>query len=728
MKKVLALLLVLCMIVPFAAACTDPVDPNKPIDTPKDNYSRDVVSITGNGGATGELTVTPNLTLVNDADYADYTDWATYKTVLGDFYTYYLAAKAETDVSARYAVMALAEAKFLEAGVMLPSRAQGGNYAISRVVPNTANNVLWGFDSDRYTNVLVTTELITAADRTALKALYAEKKGTGTYQAAAKEYLTGKGYTFKNSYKLTYSSDPQTWDILWTYRSADTEFIVNTIDSLLSYDCEGRLTYALANNVTVSEDGLTYTFTLRDGLKWVTQQGQEYADLTAQDFVDGLERVLTAGDDGVGYIAGGVIKNADAFMNKKAQFSEVGVKALDDKTVQYTLTAPCSYFLSMMAYNTFLPVHKDYVTQQGKNYGTSPETILYCGPYLISSYTTENSITFVKNASYWEADHMNMEKIEMIYVDGKDPLQTYNYAIAGTLDGAGLNATSKQKAAEDGNFDKYAYVSGTDATTFSAFYNINRQSWSTSGYEEMDSTQTEAQKAVTKAALNNKNFRLALLHSVDRQAYNAALVGEDAKLNGMQNMYTPGEFVALERDIKIEINGEWKTFKAGTYYGEIVQAQLTADGSKLKVWDPTGGSAGTGSSSGFDGYYDVTAAKEYLAAAIEELKAAGVTVTKDNPITLDMPCFAASTSYNASAQAFKKSVEDSLGELVVVNLVAASKSSAWYSVGYLASDASDCNYDIYDVSGWGPDYGDPSSYLDTFLPNGGSMIKMIGLN
>lgn len=726
MKKFLALLLVLCMIVPFAVACgnDDPTPTPEPTPTPG-AYTRDVVEVTGADGESGELTVTPNLNLVSDADFADYKDWAKYKTVLGDYYKYYLAAKAEADVSARYAVMAIAEAKFLESGTMLPTRAQGGNYAISRVVPGTANNVLWGFDADREQNLMVTDKLITAEDRAHLKAKYVELKGTGTYQAYAKTYLEGKGYTLKNSYTKVYSSDPETWDILWTYKAVDTDVIVNTIDSLISYDCEGRLTYALAKNVTVSEDGLTYTFTLRDGLKWVTQQGQEYADLTAKDFVDGLKRVLTAGDDGVGYIACGVIKNAQAYCDGKVSFDEVGVKALDDKTVQYTLSQPTSYFLSMIAYNTFLPVCQDYVEAKGADYGTSYENILYCGPYLIKNFTAENTIVFEANPTYWEAEHINMKTITWLFTDGKNQLKNYEDAMAGTIDGAGLNPTSKKKAEEDGNFEKYAYVSGANATTFSAFLNINRQSFATDGYAEMDSKKTDAQKTAAATALENRHFRLAVLHAVDRQSYNAALVGEDAKLNGMQNMYTPGTFVTLQRDIKIEINGTMKTFKKGTYYGEIVQAQLDADGSAIKAWNPTGGD-GDGSSSGFDGWYNVDAARAELAMALEELSALGITA--ENPIVLDYPCYAGSAAYKASAQAFKQSVESALGGVVKINLVDATTARAWYTVGYFAGAAADCNFDIYDVSGWGPDYGDPSTYLDTFLPDGGSMIKMIGLD
>lgn len=693
MKKFLALLLVLCMIVPFVVACpSDTPDPDpKPGPTP-----------------------TPD-----DPTVPTSTPY-TYEEALGEYWKLYEVARAETEPAKRYALMAIAEAKLLESGTVLPTKAQGGNYAISRVVPYTAKKVLWGFDADRYQDILVADKLITAEDRAELKKMYNTSRAT--YLEDAKTYLTGKGYTLKNSYTIVYTSDPQTWDVLKTQKAADTRGIVNTIDSLMTYDYKGDLVPALAESYTVSEDGLTYTFTLREGLKWVTQQGQVYANLTAQDFVDGFKYVLDAGSKGLGSLLYGIIENATEYASGTATFDQVGVKATDERTVVYKLAVKTPYFTSMLAYNPLLPICKAYATEKGEDYGKDPGNILYCGPYLVKNYTAKNTIVFEKNPTYWNADNMSISKFTWLYTEGKDPLQTYNDAIKGTIDGSGLNSTSKKKAEEDGNFTKYAYVSSPDATTFAVFTNVNRQAYTTVGYDDLASTKTDMQKYTAYEALKNVHFRMALMHSVDRQAYNAAQVGEDAKLNGMQNLYTPGTFVKLPSDVTVKINGTDTTFKAGTYYGAIVQAQLTADGSKLKVWDPTGGD-GDGSSSGFDGWYNVTAAREELAKALEELTALGITA--ENPIVLDLPYPAGVDAYTASSQAFKKSVEEALEGKVKINLVGGNGYMAWYSAGYLCEDAADCNYDFYDCSGWGPDFGDPSTYLDTFMP-GGYMTMMLG--
>ena len=110
-------------------------------------------------------------------------------------------------------------------------------------------------------------------------------------------------------------------------------------------------------------------------------------------------------------------------------------------------------------------------------------------------------------------------------------------------------------------------------------------------------------KVRTNLAMENKNFRLAIVTALDRSVYNATTQGDDLKYTNLVNSYVPGTFVSLEEDVTVKIGGEDKTFKKGTYYGEILQAQLDADGIKVKVWDPTA-DEGVGSSAGFDGWYN----------------------------------------------------------------------------------------------------------------------------
>ncbi len=665
---------------------------------------------------------------------------AIYDAQLGAFNTLYQAAKEEQNVSKRYALMAQAEAKLLEAAVLIPGTTNGGNYGLSRVAKRSASTVLWGNDSDRFHNVLVTTELISAEDQTHLKAMWNEVRGTGTYSQKATDYLKEKGYTLKDTYNMGYVSDPQTWDALATSRSADSEAIVNTYDGLVEYDNENEIKPALAESWEVSEDGKTYTFHIRQGAKWVDAQGREVADVKADDFVAGMQHMLDAGG-GLEYLVENIIVNALEYnTGDVTDFAEVGVKATDDNTVVYTLCQPTSYFITMLGYNVFAPMSRTYFESKGgvfgkddykaavdagtMKYGQTVNDIAYCGPYTVTNHTAENTIVFEANPTYWNKDNITIKTLTWKFNDGQDPTKAYEDTKAGTLDGCGLSSASLEACKSDGNFEKYCTVSDTDATSFVLFLNLNRNAYANFNDEtKAVSTMTDEQKKRTDAAMLNVHFRRAIGMGLDIATYNGQVVGEELKLNSVRNSYTPGNFVALEEDVTIEINGESKTFAKGTYYGEIMQAQIDADGVKIKVWD-----AENQTSDGFAGWHNPANAYEELQQAITELKEFGVEISKDNPIVMDLPYYSGADVYTNRAQTLKQSVEDALQGCVVVNLVSCADAKEWYYAGYYTESGKDANYTLYDVSGWGPDYGDPATYLDTMLGDGaGYMAKCLGL-
>lgn len=665
---------------------------------------------------------------------------AIYDAQLGAFNTLYQAAKEEQNVSKRYALMAQAEAKLLEAAVLIPGTTNGGNYGLSRVAKRSASTVLWGNDSDRFHNVLVTTELISAEDQTHLKAMWNEVRGTGTYTQKATDYLKEKGYTLKDTYNMGYVSDPQTWDALATSRSADSEAIVNTYDGLVEYDNENEIKPALAESWEVSEDGKTYTFHIRQGAKWVDAQGREVADVKADDFVAGMQHMLDAGG-GLEYLVENIIVNALEYnTGDVTDFAEVGVKATDDNTVVYTLCQPTSYFITMLGYNVFAPMSRTYFESKGgvfgkddykaavdagtMKYGQTVNDIAYCGPYTVTNHTAENTIVFQANPTYWNKDNITIKTLTWKFNDGQDPTKAYEDTKAGTLDGCGLSSASLEACKADGNFEKYCTVSDTDATSFVLFLNLNRNAYANvNDTTKAVSTMTDDQKKRTDAAMLNVHFRRAIGMGLDIATYNGQVVGEELKLNSVRNSYTPGNFVALEEDVTIEINGESKTFAKGTYYGEIMQAQIDADGVKIKVWD-----AENQTSDGFAGWHNPANAYEELQQAITELKEFGVEISKDNPIVMDLPYYSGADVYTNRAQTLKQSVEEALQGCVVVNLVSCADAKEWYYAGYYTESGKDANYTLYDVSGWGPDYGDPATYLDTMLGDGaGYMAKCLGL-
>ena len=628
---------------------------------------------------------------------------AIYDAQLGAFNTLYQAAKEETNVSKRYALMAQAEAKLLEAAVLIPGTTNGGNYGLSRVAKRSASTVLWGNDSDRFHNVLVTTELISAEDQTHLKAMWNEVRGTGTYSQKATDYLKEKGYTLKDTYNMGYVSDPQTWDALATSRSADSEAIVNTYDGLVEYDNENEIKPALAESWEVSEDGKTYTFHIRQGAKWVDAQGREVADVKADDFVAGMQHMLDAGG-GLEYLVENIIVNALEYnTGDVTDFAEVGVKATDDNTVVYTLCQPTSYFITMLGYNVFAPMSRTYFESKGgvfgkddykaavdagtMKYGQTVNDIAYCGPYTVTNHTAENTIVFEANPTYWNKDNITIKTLTWKFNDGQDPTKAYEDTKAGTLDGCGLSSASLEACKADGNFEKYCTVSDTDATSFVLFLNLNRNAYANFNDEtKAVSTMTDDQKKRTDAAMLNVHFRRAIGMGLDIATYNGQVVGEELKLNSVRNSYTPGNFVALEEDVTIEINGESKTFAKGTYYGEIMQAQIDADGVKIKVWD-----AENQTSDGFAGWHNPANAYEELQQAITELKEFGVEISKDNPIVMDLPYYSGADVYTNRAQTLKQSVEEALQGCVVVNLVSCADAKEWYYAGYYTESGKDAN-------------------------------------
>ena len=670
-----------------------------------------------------------------------------YTQVLGEFYDAYMAGREEVDnLSLRYAQMAVAEAKLMASAVYQPGTAKGGNYAISRVAPYTVSSVLWGLDSYRFHQALVVNEdPITTEEREEMKAKFAELKGTGTYEQWAKDYLLGKGYTLSTEYGYgLYSSDPKTWDTLATSRAADNEAIVNTYDGLIEYDIENVMQPALATEWSVDETGTVYTFKLREGVIWVDSQGRKVGDVTADDFVAGMNHMLDA-MGGLEYLVGSDggcgILNAQAYIDGAiTDFAEVGVKAVDTYTLQYTLEAPAPYFMTMLSYSVFAPMCREYYLSQGGGfgadyapdsetylYGKDPDHIAYCGPYVVTNLTPENTIVFSANENYWNKDAINIKTITWKFNDGSDALKGYNDMKANVISGTGLNASALEVAKQDGMFEKYGYTASTDATSYGTFLNINRNAFANVNDGAVASPQTEEQAARTQAAMRNVHFRRAIAMGLDRATYNAQSVGEELKLTSLINSYTPGNFVQLTEDVTIAINGVDTTFPAGTFYGAVMQAQLDADGIPVKVWDPDA-EGGLGASFGFDGWYNPEAARAELELAIAELAAEGVVIDAENPIYLDLPVYVASTSYANRGEVVRKSIEESLNGLVKVNKTECQTSQEWYYAGYYTDYGYEANYDLYDVSGWGPDYGDPQTYLDTFLPDyAGYMVKCTGI-
>ena len=661
------------------------------------------------------------------AQYQRESDETVYDRVLGDFEAAYTGVKSIQNDDERFVRYAKAEAKLLESGVFAPTTTQGGAYSITRAAPRTIPYVFFGHDEDRIKGLVMTAgkdSFIKGSERAEMIELWkAAREGQGSYDPKA--YLTGKGYELGTEYVTTAVGGVSTFDIFATSKASDIETTVNCLEGLIEYNQFGEIVGNLADRWEVSEDGTKYTFHVREGVKWYMADGSVYADLTAQDFVDGFHHMLDAGG-GLEYLVQGVIKGADEYLTKGGRFEDVGVYVNDKGDLVYELCAPESYFITRLTYSVFLPMNRAFFESRGGRfgryefkaasakdtytYGKSTAGVLFNGAMLPSVWTLTNNggcAILEKNPNYWNAENVNVTKATWNYDDGNNPLQLYNDTRNGVYAGIGLSEATGllQQAKDDGLFDAYHFVSDTNAITYFGGLNTNRGTFDYDGYAA--STQTEEEKILTHAALSNQNFRRALLHAWDRGTWNAISRGEDLKYTNLRNMYTQPEFVALTNDVTVD--GE--VFKAGTSYGDLVQHFLDKDGAKIKVAD------------GQDGWFNVEEAKAQMAKAKEALKDVwpeGKKIVIDN-VYVD----GASTSV-AQCQAFEQLIERVFPNEVDVRPVAASTTAAYYYSGYYADTGEQINQDIFWGSGWGPDYGDPSTYLDTFARYG-YMCKIVGL-
>ena len=743
MKKILAMLLAVAVVLSMVACGST--------TTPSTEAATSAATTPAAEGESVEY-VSPYAGI---EDYDELSE-AIYYDVLGEFYEAYTAANEYETLSERYAKQAVAEAKLMEAAVMLPIYSSGGNYAMNKRAPYTYASVGWGYSDIRYNTALVCNEPIKSEDYTALKVKWNELKGTGEYYAWAQEFLAAEGYTLKNNYTYSSSQQPDTWDCLASSRSTVGESVGQTWESLILYNCENQQVPGMAESweKTVNADGtVTYTFNIREGAVWVDSQGRELAPVTAHDYVTGLHHAMDAAA-GLEFLVEGIVAGtAEYNRGEITDFAEVGVTAVDDYTLTYTLEYDCPFFLTALNYSVYAPLNKAFYESKGGKfgaeydasaadyvYGATPDDIAYCGPYLITNYTQKSTIKYVANPTYWDAANTVIDEVTILYNDGSDVTKNVNDFLAGVIDGVGLSGATVEiaKAAalpagyvsEKGAttyFDEYSYIADTNDTSYMGFLNINRTAMANVNDGAVASTKTEEDVVRSNAALQNVHFRRALCMSVDRGAYNAQSVGEELKYVALRNSYVPGYFQSLTEDVTIDINGTATTFAAGTRYGEIMQAQIDADGVKITVWDPNAND-GVGSGDGYDGWYNVENAKEELAIAIEELAAQGIEISAENPIYIDYPMAVYNPNRVNMNNALAQSVESALGGLVKINLTECNSADEWYYTGYDTNYGYEANYELYDLSGWGPDYGDPQTYLDTFLPDyAGYMIKCIGI-
>ena len=381
-----------------------------------------------------------SVAFAEEAAYVRGDDDEIYDAVLGDFTALMDAAEAAESIDERFILEAKAEAYLLDSAVMIPTTTQGGAYAITRIAYRTIPYANWGNDDDRWGTMVISNEFIKKEDRETMKEAWAKAvAGEGEYNAA--QMLTDMGYTLASDYKTTFSTAPVTLDWLNTSSQADTEITVQTVDGLVQYSNLGVMEPKLAKSWDISDDGLTYTFHLRDDAKWFTSEGAEYAPVTAKDFVAGFRHMLDA-KAGLEWLVDGVIKGATSYYAEGGAWEDVGYEAADDYTLVVTLEQPTSYFMTMLTYSCFLPICEDWYLSHGGVFGgeeltaasadtstytygqnTDVSSQVYCGPFLLQKLVGDSEIKVVKNENYYDAAKINVNSITWIYDDGGNPAQ-----------------------------------------------------------------------------------------------------------------------------------------------------------------------------------------------------------------------------------------------------------------------------------------------------------------
>ena len=544
------------------------------------------------------------------------------------------------------------------------------------------------------------------------------------------EYTIGsQTFEMSDTYKSYYTSEVT--DEKFNYLTANSQWnsrmYTNMVDGLVENDQYGSIVGALAVGYKVETNGSgdqVYTFQLKEGVQWVDNTtGDPYAEVVAADFVTGIEYVLNPVNASQPVnIVGAFIKGAEKYYDALATadtaddlpFSSVGVEAVSKYQVAYTLVEPAPYFLTALTYSPFLPANADYIASVGTAFGVTEDYILVNGAYRITSHVFENSFNFEKNNYYHDYDHVYVDYVELKYLpNAATPSTLREWYEADLIDGFTVSTddetgweTYVEGAAGTGDVYNPANpqtngVLVVGDVVYEGAWNFDRDTYEYG--TDLSGTQlvpkTEAQKAATKAAILNTNFRLGFTYGMD---FIARLQAQPVPYLRVMRAWTNRELTAYN----------------GLDYADYVDAVFNRE-------QGTTGVSLTGALQEGDAVFDIDRAVQYFQTAKTELLAAGL-APSDFPITIDYYA-----SRNVTTQAYEEAQLDpildrvgpsgSVDQIVDVRFnVAATDAlrSEWNWETY--------NYDLSFGGGWGPDYADPRTYLQT-LTIGGDFADNFGL-
>ena len=509
-------------------------------------------------------------------------------------------------------------------------------------------------------------------------------------------------YTGPDTFSMIANFDITTLDYVYNNKSSNGDYVNNFVEGLLTQDNHGKLVPGMASEWSCNDDASEWYFTIRDDAVWSTSAGEEYDAVTAEDFVTGLKHAVDSKSETLGLVAD-LIVGLREYSEGTGKWEDVGIKA-DGNQLTYTLTGPCGYFDGMTTYTILWPINAEFLESKGSDFGAvEPDSILYNGCYILSSLVPAQEVRFDANPNYYDAKNVFVQHVVVTYSDGKDPAQNFNMFVNGEVTSTTVNQSLPEVVAKAAElYPDNQYKSMTTATSYWGAFNWDRQMYALYNDPSVSTTsKTDAQKADAKAAILNADFRRAVYAAYSAHAVEAITLGEEHADGVIRNTLVPYTF-AMTTD--------------GRSYGSIVEkyaAELVADYEGIDLND------------GHDAWYNPELAKTFAERAKEAL---GDSVS-EWPIHIDVPVYAASENQKNMQLAMKKSIEDAIGDYAVIDLqFLEGNSSVYYSSFYNMPTGEENSIDLVFGAGWGPDYGDPLTYLHCFDIHDGDMLNYSGIN
>ena len=223
--------------------------------------------------------------------------------------------------------------------------------------------------------------------------------------------LMGTAWAGEREIVYNLGIEPRTIDPVLNNAVDGSNVIFNLFDGLGRIGFDDAPEPGCAERWEVSEDGMTWTFHLRKGLKW-----SDGKPLTAEDFRYGLLRLLDARNASPNAYMAYFLKNGEAFFNGKAGSEDVGIDVPDDATLRLRLETPAPLMLDCLSFYAFAPARADVVEQDPRGWATKPESLVCNGPFVLSEWKHNSELTLTKNPNYWDADNVKIDKVRMVMI------------------------------------------------------------------------------------------------------------------------------------------------------------------------------------------------------------------------------------------------------------------------------------------------------------------------